>query len=161
MTTTSTTPARTTRPTRAPDAPTLAGAGIALACTLVGQYVATPWKWGPGEWGVDFGGNGGWAALALLVAFIAAGVVVVGLVAARARAAAPGRTAVRALVLAVLGAVTVLVFWTGLPAVLAGGATGLAVDARRRLGRVPVPAAAALVVAVPTVAAAVWLALAG
>jgi hypothetical protein len=161
MTTTPRTSAPTTRPTRAPDAPTLAGAGIALACTLVGQYVATPWESDPGEWGVDFDGNGGWAALGLLVAFIAVGVVVVGFVAARARAAAPGRTAARALVLAVLGAVTILVFWTGLPAVLAGGATGLAVDVRRRLGRVPAPAAAALVVAVLTVAAAVWLALAG
>ncbi|WP_369252209.1 hypothetical protein [Geodermatophilus amargosae] len=158
MTTTSTT---TTRPPVAPDAATVTGAGLGLACSLVGQYVETPRESGPGEWGVDFGGNGGWGALALLVAFIAVGVVGVGLVAGRARAAAPGRTAVRALLLAVLGAVTVLVFWTGLPAVLAGGAAGLAVDTRRRLGRFPAAAAAALAVAVLTVAAAVWLALAG
>jgi hypothetical protein len=160
MTTAPATPSPTVRPPRAPDAPTLAGAGIALACTLVGQYVETPWK-GAGEWGVDFAGNGGWGALALLVAFVGVALVVVGFATARARALPPRRTAVRALVLAVLGAVTVLVFWTGLPAVLAGGATGLAVDARRRLGRFPAAAAAALVLAVLTVAAAVWLALAG
>ncbi len=161
MTATSATPAGTARPSRAPDTPTVAGAGIALACTLVGQYVHTPWKPGLGEWGVDFGGNGGWGALALLVVFIGAALVVVGLVAARARSLAAPRTAGRALVLAVLGAVTVLVFWTGLPAVLAGGAAGLALDVRRRLGRVPAPAAVALTLAVLTVAAPVWLAFTG
>ncbi|MGY1693812.1 MULTISPECIES: hypothetical protein [unclassified Geodermatophilus] len=162
MTTTSPTPAAASRRTAAPDAPTLAGAGIALACTLVGQYVETPWKRsGDGEWSVAFSGNGGWGALAFLVACTGVATVVVGLVAARARTVAPARTAVRALVLAVLGAVSIGVFWTGLPAVLAGGATGLAVDARRRLGRMPAPAAVALTLAVLTVACAVWLAFAG
>jgi len=160
MTTAPAAPATTSRPGRAPDPATVAGAGLGMACTVVGQYVETPWK-SAGEWGVDFAGKGGWGALALLVAFVGVALLVVGFATARARALAPGRTAVRALVLAVLGAVTVLVFWTGLPAVLAGGATGLAVDARRRLGRFPAAAAAALVVAALTVAAAGWLALAG
>ncbi|SFP60201.1 hypothetical protein SAMN05660464_3639 [Geodermatophilus dictyosporus] len=161
MTTSSTTPATTTRPSPAPDGATLAGAGVALACTFVGQYVDTPWRSGPSEWGVDFAGGGGWGALALLVAFVAVGLAVVALVSARARAVPPERTARRALVLAVLGAVTVLVFWTGLPAVLAGGAVGLALDSKRRLGRLPAPAAAGVAVAVLTVAAAVWLAFTG
>ena len=65
------------------------------------------------------------------------------------------------MVLAVLGAVAIVVFWTGIPAVLAGGATGLAVDARRRLVRLPAPAAVALTLAVLTAASVVWLAFAG
>ncbi len=161
MTTTSPTAATTARRIPAPDAATLAGAGVALACTLVGQYVDTPWKSGPGTWGVDFSGGGGWGALALLVAMVGVATVLVGLAAARARAVAPERTARRAVVLAVLGVATVLVFWTGLPAVLAGGATGLALDARHRLGRLPAPAATALVLAVLAVVAAVWLAVTG
>ncbi len=153
------------RPTTArrssPDAWTTAGAAVALGCTLVGTYVDTPWGSGPGEWGVDFTGNGGWTSLAVLVAFVAVALVLVGLATARARAVPPEHTARRALVLAVLGAATVLVFWTGVPAVLAGGAAGLALDARRRLGRLPATAVVALVVAVLTVASAVWLAFAG
>ena len=87
--------------------------------------------------------------------------VLVGLATARARALPPARTARRALVLAVLGAVTLAVFWTGAPAVLAGGATGLALDARRRSGRLPGSAAATVALAVLTVPAAVSLAVTG
>ena len=146
----------------APDGWTASGAALALGCTLVGTYVETPWKAsGPGAWGVDFGGNGGWATLAVLVVFIAVALVLVGFATARARAVPPERTARRALVLAALGALTIAVFWTGAPAVLAGGATGLALDARHRLGRLPAPAATALVLAVLSVAAAGWLAVAG
>ncbi len=63
--------------------------------------------------------------------------------------------------IAVLGGATVVVFWTGLPAVLAGGATGLALDSRHRLGRLSSPAAAARALAVVTVAGAVWPAVTG
>ena len=155
-------PVATQRPAPAPVGWTAAGAVVALGCTLVGQYVRTPWKAsGPRTWGVDFDGNGGWGALAVLVAVIAAAAVVVVLVATRARAVAPERAAGRSLVLAALGAVSVLVFWTGLPAVLAGGATGLALDSSRRAGRFPATAAAAVALAVLTVAAAVWLAVTG
>ncbi|MBM7807892.1 hypothetical protein JOD57_003729 [Geodermatophilus bullaregiensis] len=152
------------RPTTArrssPDASTTAGAAVGLGCTLVGTYVETPSRAGPGEWGVDFTGNGGWTSLAVLIAFVAVALVLVGLATARARAVPPEHTARRALVLAVLGAATVLVFWTGVPAVLAGGAAGLAFDVHRRLGRLPATALVALVVAVLTAAAAVWLAFA-
>lgn len=152
--------ARARRTVAAPDGWTAGGALVALGCTLVGQFVGTPWK-SSGEWGVDFSGGGGWGGLATLVGFVAVATVLVGLATARGRAAGPERAARSALVLAVLGAVTVLVFWTGLPAVLAGGATGLAVDSRRRLGRLTPPATAAVVLAVLTVAAAVWLAFTG
>ena len=154
-------PVATRRPVPAPDGWTTAGACVALGCTLVGQFVETPWRSGPGTWGVDFSGNGGWSGLALLIAFVAVAVVLVGLATARARAVPPERTARRALVIAVVGAVTILVFWTGVPAVLAGGAAGLALDARRRAGRLPATGAVALVVAVLTVGSAVWLAFAG
>ncbi len=154
-------PTTTRRPVPAPDGSTTAGAVVALGCTLVGQFVETPWRSGTGTWGVDFHGNGGWGGLALLVAFVAVALVLVGLATARARAVPPEHTARRALVLAVLGAATVLVFWTGVPAVLAGGAAGLAFDVRRRLGRSPATAAVALVVAVLTAAAAIGLAFTG
>ncbi len=161
MTTTSPTAATTVRRIPAPDAATLAGAGVALACTLVGQYVDTPWKAGPGTWGVDFSGGGGWAALALLLALVGVAAVLVGVATARARSAAAERAARRALLLAALGVVTLLVFWTGFPAVLAGGAAGLALDARRRAGRLPATAAVALTLAALAVVAAGWLAFTG
>jgi hypothetical protein len=146
----------------APDSWTAAGAAVALGCTLAGTYVETPWKAsGDGAWGADFGGNGGWATLAVVVAFVAVALVLVGLATARARTVPAERTARRALVLALLGAAAIAVFWTGAPAVLAGGAAGLALDARRRSGRLPGSVAAALALAFVTVAAAVWLAVTG
>jgi hypothetical protein len=145
----------------APDPLTAAGAVVGLGCTFVGTYVETPWESGPGAWGVDFSGNGGWTTAAALVGFAVVALVLVAFAVDRARTVAPGSTARRALVLAVLGALTVAVFWTGLPPVLAGGAATLALDAHRRLGRLPVPAAAALALAVLTVGAAVYLAFAG
>ncbi|RFU19785.1 hypothetical protein [Geodermatophilus marinus] len=150
-----------TSATRSPDGWTLAGAGTALACALVGQFVSTPWKAGSGGWGIDLAGGGGWAGLALLVAFVAVALVLVALATARARAVPPERTARRAAVLATLGALSVLVFWTGLPAVLAGGAVGLSVDVRRRTGALPPVAAVAATLAAVTVAGAVWLAFTG
>jgi hypothetical protein len=146
----------------APDGWTAAGAAVALGCTVVGSYVESPWEAsGPGGWGVDFGGNGGWAALAVLVALVAVALVLVGLATARARAVPAERTARRALVLAALGVAAIAVFWTGAPAVLAGGATGLALDARRRAGRPTGTAAAAVALAVLTVLAAGALAVTG
>jgi hypothetical protein len=158
--TTATSPTRH-RTSAVPDPATLAGAVVALGCTLVGQYVDTPWKSGPGEWGIDVAGHGGWAALALLIAMIGVGSTVTGLATARARAVDPERAARRALVLAALGFLTLVGFWTGLPAVLAGGATGLALDIHRRSERLPATAAVAVALAALTVAAAVYLAFAG
>ncbi|MGR7025934.1 hypothetical protein [Geodermatophilus sp. URMC 62] len=156
-----TSPTTIRRPVPAPDAWTIAGAAVALGCTLVGTYVETPLRPGSSGWGIDSTHHGGWAALAVVVALVAVVLVLVGLATARARAVPPERTARRALVLAELGVLSVAVFWTGAPAVLAGGATGLALDARRRLGRLPAPAVVALATAVLTVAAAVWLAFTG
>ena len=163
MTASPTTPSATTRRALpAPDGWTAAGAAVALGCTVVGSYFETPWKAsGPGGWGVDFGGNGGWTALAVVVALVAVALVLVGLATARARAVPAQRTARRALVLALLGVAAIAVFWTGAPAVLAGGAAGLALDARRRSGRLPGSAAAAVALAVLTLATAVFLAVTG
>ncbi|MCZ2860148.1 hypothetical protein [Blastococcus sp. VKM Ac-2987] len=162
MTASATTPPPTVhRRVPMPDRWTTAGAGVALVCTLVGQYAETPWKSGSGDWGIDFAGNGGWAALASIAAFVAVAVVLVGLATDRARAVPPERTARRALVLAVLGVVTLAVFWTGVPPVLAGGAAGLALDSRRRAGRLPTAAAAGGALAVLVVATALWLAFTG
>ena len=162
MSASSTVPSTTPRrAVPAPDAFTTAGAVLALGCTLVGQYVDTPWKSGSPGWEVDFTGNGGWAALGVTVAFIAVTAVLVGLATHRARSLPPERTAVRALVLAVLGVVAIVVFYLGIPSVLALGAAGLALDCRRRLGRFPAPAAIAALLAVLTAASAVYLALAG
>lgn len=161
MTPSSHTDVRTRRSVPALDGWTVAGAAVALGCTLVGSFVDTPWKAGAPGWGIDTSGGGGWGGLALLVVFVAVGALLVGLATFRARALEPGRTARRALVLGVLSVVTIVVFWTGLPPVLAGGAAGLAMDSRRRLGRLPATGAVALGLAVLVVAGAVYLAFTG
>ncbi|WP_448616221.1 hypothetical protein [Modestobacter sp. URMC 112] len=161
MTSSQTTAARTRRGVPAPDGWTVAGAAVALGCTLLGQFADTPWKAGAPGWGIDFSGGGGWGALSLLVAFVAVGALLVGLATSRARGVEPERTARRSLVLSVLGVVTIVVFWTGLPSVLAGGAVGLALDSRRRLGGLPAAGAVALGLAVLVVLFAVYLAFTG
>ncbi|WP_138732052.1 hypothetical protein [Modestobacter excelsi] len=161
MTSSQSTAVRPLRSVPAPDSWTIAGAGVALGCALVGSFVETPWRDGGDGWAVDPSGGGGWGGLVLLVAFIAVALVLVGLATSRARDLAPERTARRALVLAVLGVLMLVAFWTGLPPVLAGGAAGLAIDSRRRLGRLPATGAVALGLAVLVVAAAVYLAFTG
>jgi hypothetical protein len=64
-------------------------------------------------------------------------------------------------VLAVTGVLSVVVFWTGLPIILAIGALVLANDARARLGRIPATASIAIALATLTAVAAVQLALVG
>ena len=159
--TSSQTTVRTRRGVPAPDGWTVAGAAVALGCTLVGSFVDTPWKAGAPGWGVDASGGGGWGGLALLVVFVAVGALLVGLATSRARGVAPERAARRALVLGVLAVVTIAVFWTGLPPVLAGGAIGLALGSRRRLGRLPATGAVALGLAVLVVVGAGYLAFTG
>lgn len=161
MSASSTAPSTARRRVPAPDAATATGAVVGFACTVVGQYVQTPWKSGPAQWGVDFAGNGGWTTLLVLIAFVAVAALVVGLATDRARAVPPERTARSALILAILAAVTIAVFWTGVPAVLAGGAAGLALGSRRRLGRLTSPAVVALVVVALVVTFAVYLAFTG
>jgi hypothetical protein len=143
----------------APDPATVVGAVAGLGFGLVGQYVDTPWRPGPSDWGITFDDNGGWAALAALLGFIVVGLVAVSVFTAAARAVQPARTARRAAGLAVVGVLTLAVYWSGLPAVLAAGALGLALDARSRLGRISPPVTVALVLAVLTALAALWLAL--
>ena len=87
--------------------------------------------------------------------------VVFGVVVARGLRTAPQRTARRSLIVAGVGVVSIAVFWTGLPVILAAGAATLALDARRRLGRLPGTAIAALVLATLITVSAVWLAFTG
>jgi hypothetical protein len=148
-------------PALRPDPATAGGAAVALICTLAGQYVDTPWQAGSDSWDVDFAGGGGFGALAVLVAFVAVATIVVSAVVRAARAAGPTSAARRAAWLAVVGAVALAVFWTGLPPVLAAGAAGLAVSSRRRPASAPAAATAALVLAVLTIAAALFLAVTG
>jgi hypothetical protein len=141
----------------APDPYVATGALVALGCTFVGQFVDTPWRAGSSDWGFDFADGGGLGALAVLVALVLVAAVVVSLVTAAARAAGAAAAGRRALWLAVIGVLSLGVFWTGCPAVLAGGAVGLATFARRS-GVRPAAARIAVVLAVLTVAAAVYLA---
>ncbi|MGY1618209.1 hypothetical protein ACI797_15835 [Geodermatophilus sp. SYSU D00691] len=151
----------TQRPTRLRPDPFVAGGAVAgLAFGLVGQYVGTPWKTA-GRWEVGFHDNGGWAALAALVGFVVVGALATTAFTAAARGREPGRTARRALGLAVVGVLSLVVFWTALPAVLAAGALGLAADARSRRGSTPPAAAVAVALAVLTVLSAGWLAVTG
>ena len=84
-----------------------------------------------------------------------------GVVVTRGLRTAPQRTARRSLIVAGVGVVSIAVFWTGLPVILAAGAATLALDARRRLGRLPGTAIAGLVLAALITLAAVWLAFTG
>lgn len=139
-----------------------AAAGAALLLMLVGTYVDTPFKAsGARRWALTTEGEG-IGELLLLVAFAALGAAVVfGVVVARGLRRAPEGTARVALAVAVVGLLSLAVFWTGLPAILAAGAAVLALDARNRLGRAPAAVGVALGLAVLTVVGAIWLALSG
>jgi uncharacterized membrane protein len=99
--------------------------------------------------------------LPVLVGFAAVGsAVVFGAVVRpglRASAQDQGR---RAVILAVVGALALSVFWTGLPVVLAAGASVLAVESRKRPGKRH-SATVALALAVLTAVAAVFIAFTG
>ena len=133
-----------------------AGTG-GLVLMLIGTYVNTPFR---GRFAADWGLEGDLSELPVLVGFAAAGAAVVfgAVVRPGLRAPEPGR---RAVVLAVVGALSLLVFWTGLPVVLAAGAGVLALASRERSVR-PLPsAAAALALAALTALGAVVLAFSG
>jgi hypothetical protein len=110
---------------------------------------------GQGVFG-DSGEIGAW--LIELAAILVAAAIVFGWAVRRYGGTETGSTA--ALVLAVLGAVSLAVFWLGLPSVLAGGAALLALDVRERGGRTGA-ATGALVLAGLTVLVAVLLAIFG
>lgn len=68
----------------------------------------------------------------------------------------PEQLARTSLVLGILGALTVIAFWSGWPLIFGAAAVGLAVEARRRLGSLGAPGWIGLVIgAVAFVAAAV------
>jgi hypothetical protein len=137
-----------------------AAALVALVLMLIGTYLETPYKTkGSGEWGLS---TQDLNQVPLLVGFAIIGAVVVfGVVVARGLRTAPQQTARRSLIVASVGVVSIVVFWTGLPVILAAGAATLALDARRRLGRLQGTAIAALVLAALITLAAVWLAFTG
>lgn len=94
------------------------GAGTALVLTAIGTF----WDLS----GNDTAGRDSFVShyLPVVAIVIVATALVFGLVVRTASASSSMAT--RALVLGVLGLLTVLVFWTGLPAVLAFGAVALA-----------------------------------
>jgi hypothetical protein len=138
----------------------VAAALVALVLMLIGTYVQTPYKAkGSGEWGLS---TQDLNQVPLLIGFAAVGAALVfGVVVARGLRTAPQQTARRSLIVASVGVVSIVVFWTGLPVVLAAGVAILALDARRRLGRLPGTAIAAMVLAALITVAAVWLAFTG
>jgi len=127
-------------------APVATGAALtALLLMLIGTYLDTPYRGRfAAEWGLDTDGRG-IGELLLLVAFAVVGAAVVfAIVVDRGLRREPKRTAVRSLivaVVAVVGVVSLVVFWAGQPAILAAGAAVLALNARARLGRTPATAA--------------------
>ncbi|WP_425836030.1 hypothetical protein [Streptomyces fractus] len=146
---------------RRPVVPVAAGTGVvALLLLLVGGYLETPFRSGEDGWGLSAGH--GLLEVPVAVGFVAAGVAVVfGVVVRRALLTPPVRTARTALIVTLVGVPAVLVFWTGLPVVLASAGAYLALDARRRHGAVPATAVAALILSALIVAEAVRLAFTG
>jgi hypothetical protein len=146
--------------------PVAVAAGVAaLLLMLIGTYLDTPYKAkGSGEWGLTTMAAQDLDQLPGLVGFAIVGAAVVfGVVVTRGLRVAPEQTARRSLSLVVagVGVVSIVVFWTGLPVILAAGAAALALDARRRLGRLPGTGTAALVLAALITVTAVGLAFAG
>jgi hypothetical protein len=98
------------------------GAGVALVLTAIGTFL-------------DLDGGGaeqGWQEYAVVVGVVlVATAVVFGLV---VKGAEEGNSARRGLILAVLGLLTGVVFWSGLPTVLAFGAIACALMGREVTG---------------------------
>ena len=92
----------------------IAAGMVALLLMLIGTYVHTPYKaTGPGEWGLS---SQDLNLAPLLVAFAVLGAAVVfGVVVARGLRTAPQQTARRSLIVAGVGVVSIVAFWTGLP----------------------------------------------
>ena len=153
----------TTEPRTRSLAPFAAAAGATgLLCTLIGTYLDTPYHvMGPERWGLNFT-NRHIGEFLLLIGFAAAGAAVIfGVIVRSGLQRAPERTAVYSLIVAILGAISLIVAWSGLPSILAAGAAVMAYDARTRLGRTPPSAAVAMVIAALTVAMAILIAFTG
>ena len=127
-----------------------AGAGTAAVLTAAGTFLDLTDN--------ESGGGSLGEYLVVLGIIAVATAVVFGLV---VRAAHGKSAATRALVLAVIGLLSSVAFWTGLPAVLAAGATACALTARDDLGRMPRSGVAAIAIASLTVCLAVAAAIAG
>jgi hypothetical protein len=141
----------------------LATGAYALVLVLVGTFIDTPWRdQGSGEWQLNTAGHS-LIELPIILGFVVVGVAVVfGVVVRRGLLRPAERTAARALVVALIGVAAVVVFWTGLPVVLAGAAAVLAADARARLERHPSAIVRiTLGIAALLVVAATWLAVTG
>ncbi|HEY6748857.1 MAG TPA: hypothetical protein VI357_24470 [Mycobacteriales bacterium] len=140
----------------------IAAGAAAVLLVLAGAYLDTPWKaQGAKEWALTADRHGTAGAL-ISLGFVALGLgVVFGVVVIRGLGSAEHAALRRSLALAVAGALSLAVFWTGLPVILAAGATVLSLDARTRLGRTPATAVITLLLAAATTAAATNLALAG
>jgi hypothetical protein len=126
------------------------GAGTALVLSAV----ATFWDI-TGNDTVDRGSAA--EILPVVGVVLVATVIVFGFV---VRTASPASAAIRSVILAVLGFLSLIVFWAGLPPVLAFGAIALASTSGRSDG-LPVPAKVAVGISVLTLALAVWAAIAG
>ena len=124
-------------------------AGIALVLTAIGTFWSPLASYEATQTLEDLRNY-----LVIVPVIAIAAAIVFGLVVRRA----PDTGAdVRAIVLAVLSVLTIVVFWTGLPVVLAAGAACLALSGSTRRGT----AGVVLVLAALVTIAAVWLALAG
>lgn len=126
------------------------GAGVALVLTAIGTF-----------W--DISGNdtqsGTLPEYLVTAGFIlVATALVFGLV---VRSARPANAGTRALVLAIVGLVTIVGFWTGLPPVLAVAAIACALVARPSGGEISGSGKAALGIAAVTLALAVAAAILG
>ena len=117
---------------------------VTTLALLWAYYVNSPWKHAAQDWGID--SDQGLMGLLWIAGFVALGVgVVYGVVARRALAGEPTRSARTALVLALVAVpLGVVAFWTGLPIVLGSAAVFLGLDARTRLGRTPATAGIAI-----------------
>jgi hypothetical protein len=131
--------------------PAFAAVGVALSLMLTafGTFA------GPGS---DEPGTELSEWLVVVAITLVAAVVVFGLV---AKVVTPANAGTYALAFGLLGLASVVVFWAGLPVVLAFGALACAVVERYDRGRLSKPSMAAAGLAAVTVGAAIWLAVYG
>jgi len=144
-----------TTPTTAPAWPALAaiGAGTAAVLTAVGTF-----------WDLTGNESGSatkddfyiWLTFNLGV-IVVGSALVFGLV---VRSATPANAGRRGLILAVVGLLSIGVFWTGLPAILATGAIACSLVDKRG-GRLSRMSQSALAISVVTLGLAIWMAVAG
>jgi hypothetical protein len=126
------------------------GAGTSTVLTAVGTF----WD----LTGNDKGGNDIGEFLPIVGIIGISTAIVFGLV---VRPARPATAARRAVIVGVLALVSLVVFWSGLPAVLAAGAASLALQSQAATGRLGTEAKSALALSVVAAALAVAAAVAG